>query len=101
MLRSVFKIFLTLLIVVVLFWSQFAGAQVAREEESSLKQAEEYFRKGQYEDALRLYQEAGGTDIIAGVVGASRIWTLTGEYEKAEEICRRSLKELPDDTKVG
>ena len=66
-------------------------------EDSPLNQAQKAFQKGNYEDALRLYDLASGPDRIAAFVGANRIRIMVGEYTKAEEAIRQLLAASPKD----
>lgn len=74
--------------------------QNAGSEDSPLNQAKKAFQKGDYEDALRLYEGVTGADRVAAVVGASRTWVMTGDYGKAEEACRTSLATFPEDDQI-
>ncbi len=67
----------------------------AHSEDSPLNQAQKAFQKGNYEDALRLYDLASGPARIDAVVGANRIRIMTGDYTKAEEVLRQSLAAFP------
>ena len=69
----------------------------ANSEDIPLNQAEKAFQKGNYEDALRLYDLVSGPDRIAAVIGASRIRIMTGDYAKAEEVLRQSRVAFPTD----
>ena len=66
-------------------------------EDSPLKQAQNAFQKGNYEDALRLYALATGPERIAAIVGVNRIRIMTGDYTKAEETLRQALAAFPKD----
>jgi len=74
--------------------------QNAGAEETPLSQAGIAFQKGDYEDALRLYEGVTGSDRIAAVIGASRIRVMTGDYSKAEEACRTALSTYPQDDQL-
>lgn len=69
----------------------------ANSEDSPLNQAQKAFQKGNYEDALRLYELASASARIDAIVGANRILMMTGDYKKAEETLRQSLAEFPQD----
>ena len=69
----------------------------ANSEDSPLNQAQKAFQKGNYEDALRLYELVSGQDRIAAVVGAHRVRIMTGDYTRAEEALRQSLAAFPQD----
>ncbi len=75
--------------------------QILMAQESPLRQAQEHFLKGRYADALAFYQQADGVDRVAGIVGASRIWVMTGKYAQAERICREALKESPAEGRIS
>jgi tetratricopeptide (TPR) repeat protein len=66
-------------------------------EDSPLIQAQKAYQKGNYEDALRLYDLVSGQDRIAAIVGANRIRIMTGDYTEAEEALRQSLVAFPQD----
>jgi len=74
--------------------------QDAVAEDTPLNQAKIAFQKGDYEDALRLYEGVTGPDRVAAAVGASRIWVMTGDYSKAEEACRTALSTFPEDDQL-
>lgn len=74
--------------------------QYAVADDSALNQAKNAFQKGDYEDALRLYEGVTGSERAAAVAGASRIWVMTGEYSKAEEACRMALSTYPEDDQL-
>jgi tetratricopeptide (TPR) repeat protein len=74
--------------------------QDAVAEDTPLNQAKIAFQKGDYEDALRLYEGVTGPDRVAAVIGASRIWVMTGDYSKAEEACRTALSTFPEDDQL-
>jgi len=69
----------------------------ANSEDSPLNQAQKASQKGNYEDALRLYDLASGSARIAAIAGASRIRIMRGEYAKAEEAIRQALAAFPKD----
>ncbi|MBF0290011.1 MAG: tetratricopeptide repeat protein [SAR324 cluster bacterium] len=70
-------------------------------QESPLFQAEEHFLKGQYSDALSYYQQTKGAERVAGIVGASRTWMMTGDHAQAEKICREGLEESPGEARIS
>jgi tetratricopeptide (TPR) repeat protein len=76
-------------------------SQPPKAEDSPLIQAQIALQKGHYDDALRLFEKVTGVDHVEGAVGASRTWAMIGEYKKAEEICRKSLKEFPGEVRIG
>ncbi len=63
-------------------------------ENSPLDQAQKAFQKGNYEDALRLYDLVSGPDRITAIVGANRTRIMTGKYREAEESLQQSLAEF-------
>jgi len=74
--------------------------QDAAAQDSPLNQARIAFQKGDYEEALHLYEGVTGADRVAAVVGASRIRVMTGDYSKAEEACRTALITYPQDDQL-
>ncbi|MBF0280515.1 MAG: tetratricopeptide repeat protein [SAR324 cluster bacterium] len=70
-------------------------------QDSPLIQAEEYFLKGQYSEALSYFQQTTGAERVSGIVGASRTLVMTGDYDQAEKICRDGLKEFPDEVRIS
>ena len=88
--------FLTTFIVALLCTKSFSAIA----KESYLSQAEKSFRSGQYADALNLYLKADEDERVAGIVGASRTYALTGQYAAAEKICRELLKEFPNTIEI-
>jgi len=66
-----------------------------------LSRAIEHYRTGLYSEALILFQQTEGADRIAGVIGASRTWVMTGQYAAAEAICRRALGEKFDEPRIS
>ena len=75
-------------------------AQSAISEEPLLTQARKEFQQGNYENALRLYLSVTGPDRAAAAFGASRTWTMIGEFGKAEVVCRDALKVFPEDGRI-
>lgn len=69
----------------------------AHSEDSPLNQAKKAFQKGNYEDALRLYNLVSGPNRVAAVIGANRIRVMTGEYSEALKELRQLLKAFPED----
>ena len=76
------------------------ASQTAATHESTLIEATQHFQAGRYDDALPLFQKARGTDLVSGVIGASRTWALMGQYSAAEGICRDTLKALPGEVRT-
>jgi cellulose synthase operon protein C len=76
-------------------------SQTASATDSPLSQARAYFRAGHYTEALNLFQKSGGADRVAGVIGASRTWVMTGQYAEAEAICRKALREVPGEVRLS
>jgi tetratricopeptide (TPR) repeat protein len=70
-------------------------SQTAGANDPVLIEANKLFQTGRYDEALALFQHAKGTDLVSGVIGASRTWAMTGQYAAAEEICRETLQMLP------
>ena len=88
------------LLIVVIGASLLPLSRHATANPSALKQATEHFRSGRYPEALELFQEADGADQISGVIGASRTFMMTGRYDAAEAICRKTLMHRPDDPPI-
>ena len=76
-------------------------SKTASAAESPLPQAKVYYRTGRYAEALTLFQKAGGADRVAGVIGASRTFAMTGRYAEAEAICRETLREVPGNVPIS
>lgn len=55
---------------------------------ATLSEADQLFQRGSYREAVRAYLDVEDNEKDRGVVGASRVDMLTGEYEKAEQLCR-------------
>jgi tetratricopeptide (TPR) repeat protein len=75
-------------------------SQTAGANDSTLIEANKHFQTGRYDEALALFQKAKGTDLVSGVIGASRTWAMTGQYAEAEGICRDTLKALPGEVRT-
>ena len=69
-------------------------------QETSLVQAEQLFRGGQYENALAVYLKVAGEDRVSAIIGASRTWVMIGRNKEAEKYCREALKEFPGDVRI-
>ncbi len=76
------------------------ASQTAATHESALIEATQHFQAGQYDEALALFQQVKGTDLVSGVIGASRTWAMMGQYIAAEGICRDTLKALPGEVRT-
>jgi tetratricopeptide (TPR) repeat protein len=74
--------------------------QNAPADDTALNQARIAFQKGDYEDALRLYDGVTGPDRAAAVAGANRIRVMTGDYDKAEDASRTALSTYPQDDQL-
>jgi len=85
------------LIAVLAWFLSLLASPNANSEDPPLNQAQIAFRKGNYEEALRLYDLASGPARIAAIVGANRIRIMTGDYATAEEALRQSLAAFPQD----
>ena len=90
-----------LVLLILLGYGLFPGPKTVRADESPLIRAGEYFRRGQYEEALTFYQKSEGADRVSGIVGASRSLAMIGQYTESENICRQSLKESPGDVRIA
>ena len=90
-----FFLFFALMFVTLPLFSKAAAANPA-----TLTQATAYFRSGRYAEALSLFQKVDDGDRISGVIGASRIWIMTGHYAAAEAICRKTLEEREGEVRI-
>jgi len=75
-------------------------SKTATANPATLNRATEYFRTGRYSEALSLFQQAEITDRISGVIGASRTWVMTGRYDAAEAICRKTMRERDGELRI-
>ncbi len=78
-----------------LLWGNPSQLAFAQTSTPLLTRADEYFQKGEYENALPLYEMALKTNVVEGTIGASLTWTMLGQYAKAEKIYRDALKTFP------
>ena len=76
-------------------------SETASATDSPLSRAAAYFQVGRYSEALDLFQKAAGADRVAGVIGASRTWVMTGQYAEAEAICRKALRKVPGEVRLS
>jgi tetratricopeptide (TPR) repeat protein len=65
-------------------------------ENSYLNQAVNHFKKGNYKEALEMYDRVSGPDQLAAVAGAIRTRLVIGDYQVAEQTLRRLQTSAPD-----
>ncbi len=92
--------FLLLLIMALTAASLPLCSRTAAANPSALTLATEHYRTGRYAEALTLFQQIEGADRISGVIGASRTWSMTGQYAEAEAICRKILRERAGEPRI-
>lgn len=58
-----------------------------------LEDADQLYQRGEFEEAAAAYEEAASADAI---VGASRSYAMTGNYDRAVAVCEEALRDSDD-----
>ena len=70
----------------------------AADRKQQLTEARKLWQKGNYDEALELYEamRPAGTDLPAIAIGQSRCLEAQGEWDRAEEVLEGAVRRVPD-----
>ncbi len=83
-------------------WSIFSVSALSPNLWASLPEADEAYHSGDYATAIELYRavDAQPQQQAQAIVGLSRSYQMTGDYDKAEAVCRQAADAVKNHSAV-